>query len=308
MVMPSAAADQTATAMTGQAAIAMTGQSARASSAAKPVSVRAAETAIAGIAPDDANALSTLTTADDGHTGISRDNTLTHGRTAPMGAQEVARLSRAVEPTARVDFAALDGVPAVAKEGSLLETADLLKGLEPTQVKQPVVAQTQSVAGSIQMPASVTELPAGLKMSAPATMAAPLGDPNWHSEFSGRISLMVKNGMPEASLQLNPPELGRVEIKITTDGDQARIQFAVQGIDAKDAIEQAMPRLREMLEQSGLQLARSDVADHSQSRQGESHLSGTAADSATADLEENADESIREFVVSGSNSTVDYYV
>ena len=119
---------------------------------------------------------------------------------------------------------------------------------------------------------------------------------------------MVKNGLPEASLQLTPPELGRLDIRITTEGDQARVQFAVQSMDARDAIEQAMPRLREMLEQSGLQLARSEVADYSQSRQGESHVFGNPSDQAAADLEENPDDSIREFAVSATSSTIDHYV
>ena len=76
------------------------------------------------------------------------------------------------------------------------------------------------------------------------------GDRAWNSEFAGRLTVMVKNGVQEASLQLHPADLGRLEIQIATDGDQTRVHFLVQNAMAREAIEQAMPRLREMLEQS----------------------------------------------------------
>jgi flagellar hook-length control protein FliK len=299
---------QAATAVAGGMAPAMTAQLSRASIADKPVPVRVSEAATAGVSPEQLSAVSKLTVADVNPEGIYRAAVLADGRAPQPGVLEATRLRGAAEPATRIDITTLDGAPAVSRERSVLEAADILKGLEPIQAKQPAGAQAQPLPSSIPMPASVAELSAGLKMSTPATMTTPVGDSNWHGEFLGRVSLLVKNGMPEATLQLSPPELGRLEIKIATEGDQARIQFVVQSTDAKEAIEQAMPRLREMLEQSGLQLAHSEVADFSQSRQGESLVADTPHDPATADVEENMDESMRELVLSASGSTVDYYV
>ncbi|MFT4518761.1 MAG: flagellar hook-length control protein FliK [Halioglobus sp.] len=287
-----------------------TGQLSGASIADKPVAIAAAQTGVASAVPGNLSGLSKLALADDGPMGIPRNNVPSDGRAPQMAAQELARLSRVAEPAtvARADFAALDGAPAVARERSAIEISDILKALEPSQAKQPAVTQSQPITGSIQMPAGMAELSAGPKVSVPTTLTTPVSDPNWRGEFLGRVSLMVKNGMPEASLQLNPPELGRLDIKIATEGDQARVHFSVQSLEAREAIEQAMPRLREMLEQSGLQLAGSEVADFSQSGQGESDAFGAPSDSLPADLEDSTNGSIGEFVVSASSSTVDYYV
>ncbi len=140
-------------------------------------------------------------------------------------------------------------------------------------------ASTESAAG--KTPASTTPLATSLPGLAPpgqaeptqaarpaalAPLTVPLGDPELGGELAARVNVMLKQGSQEASLQLNPPELGRLDIRIITEGDQARVQFAVHNPDAREIIEQSLPRLREMLEQGGLQLARSDVADQSQGR------------------------------------------
>jgi flagellar hook-length control protein FliK len=84
-------------------------------------------------------------------------------------------------------------------------------------------------------------------------------DPEFSGELTARMKLLVRDGIREARLQLHPAELGRLQVTISTDGDQARVSFIAETVAARDAIEQSLPRLREMLEQNGLQLAQSDV-------------------------------------------------
>ena len=86
--------------------------------------------------------------------------------------------------------------------------------------------------------------------------------------------------------------------------------FSVDNIAAKDAIEQAIPRLRELLEQGGLQLAHSEVSDHSQSNQGQGDVDETALGSDLAmDTEGDGEEGNSwQLGISLSNSTVDYYI
>ena len=71
-----------------------------------------------------------------------------------------------------------------------------------------------------------------------------------------------------------------------------------------------MPRLREMLEQGGLQLSHSEVADHSQSQKGKEQVDEdmlNAGMSTEAD-EEGEDADTWQLGISASNSTVDYYI
>jgi flagellar hook-length control protein FliK len=84
-------------------------------------------------------------------------------------------------------------------------------------------------------------------------------DPEFPGELSARMKTLLRDGVREARLQLHPAELGRLQVTVSTDGDQARVSFVADTQAARDAIEQSMPRLREMLEQNGMQLAQSDV-------------------------------------------------
>ncbi len=85
-----------------------------------------------------------------------------------------------------------------------------------------------------------------------------------------QVRVFVNNGLQEARLQLTPADLGRVQITINTEGDNARVVFVAETAAARDLLDQSMPRLREMLQQSGIQLAQGDVSDQTESqRRGE---------------------------------------
>lgn len=157
---------------------------------------------------------------------------------------------------------------------------------------------------------SMTDMDGTPLLNTGTKMNAPMGSPGWNTEFFGRVNVMVKGGVQEASLQLSPPDLGRLEIKISTDGDLTRVMFAVDNPTAREAIEQAMPRLKEMLEQGGLELVQSEVADQSASNQGDEdtpELTGELA-SQVSEEQEDGEEMTASMAISASNSTVDYYI
>lgn len=192
------------------------------------------------------------------------------------------------------------------------EVMDTLKGAELLPPKTAISNASSAAQPIAVAPTTLAEATnasaAGLKSGVTAPLSTPVGDPAWNGEFASRIGVMVKNGLPEASLQLRPAELGRLDIKISTDGDQAKVLFTVQNMAAREAIEQAMPRLREMLEQGGMQLAHSEVADQSQSRQQGEDLINTFVGENTADSEEASQEMSSMPVIKTSDAMVDYYV
>ena len=67
----------------------------------------------------------------------------------------------------------------------------------------------------------------------------------------------------EAEIRLDPPEMGSMQIRIRSDAEQAQINFVVQNQQAKEALEQSLPRLREMFAQQGIQLADTSVQQQS---------------------------------------------
>lgn len=200
-----------------------------------------------------------------------------------------------------------DKQPVTVAEDVLLQSVDTF-GADTNRVKaSPLPNPAPPLAGLAALTASdSTSAPAKTVTLAPLT--TPPGEPQWGPELANRVSIMMKNGSQEASLQLNPPELGRLDIRIATEGDQARVQFAVHNPDARDVLEQNMPRLRELLEQGGMQLARGDVADHSQNQQ-----QSTAAAAGNQGLGAQEGEAVEETAISlnaGSilDARVDYYV
>jgi len=167
---------------------------------------------------------------------------------------------------------------------------------------------SRTLASGVQPPTSEPNIQASTKTAANLPIAIPLKNSGWSGEFVGRMSLMVKGGLQEASIQLNPPELGRMQIKLSTDGDQVKILFTVQHAAAREAVEQAMPRLREMLEQGGLQLAQSDVADQSQSHRRENRVDHSPSALFVDEQEEGLGESVSEVSIVSPDSIVDYYI
>ncbi|MDX2462948.1 MAG: flagellar hook-length control protein FliK [Porticoccus sp.] len=155
-----------------------------------------------------------------------------------------------------------------------------------------------------------SELQSGLKVtSTNMVMTSSLGEPSWDSEFVGRVNMVVKGGMQEARIQLSPPEMGRLEIKVTTEGDTAKVMFSVDNVAARDAIEQAIPRLRELLGQGGLQLSHTGVSDYSEPQQGRGDVPEEFVDgNSRLPDEENESVATWQLDISSSSSTVDYYI
>ena len=75
--------------------------------------------------------------------------------------------------------------------------------------------------------------------------------------------MMMSKNLKNVDIRLDPPELGRLQIRLNVGGDGATVHFTVANQQARDVIEQSMPRLREMLAQQGVQLGDSSVQQQS---------------------------------------------
>ncbi|MGL5360062.1 MAG: flagellar hook-length control protein FliK, partial [Shewanella sp.] len=85
-----------------------------------------------------------------------------------------------------------------------------------------------------------------------------------------QLITMVSQGLQQAEIRLDPPELGHMLVKIQVQGDQTQVQFHVTQSQTRELVEQALPRLRELLLDQGMQLADSHVSqgDQGQRREG----------------------------------------
>ena len=70
---------------------------------------------------------------------------------------------------------------------------------------------------------------------------------------------MVEQGKHTASLRLSPEHLGPLEIQISMNDDQASVYFGAANADTRAALENALPKLREMFASQGLSLTDAGV-------------------------------------------------
>ncbi len=96
----------------------------------------------------------------------------------------------------------------------------------------------------------------------------PVKHPQWGQALGQRIVSMANSQMQEAKIMLNPEKLGPIQIKLSLDKDQQIhvAMYAQQGT-TREAMENALPKLREMLEQAGINFGSLDVADQNKSEQ-----------------------------------------
>lgn len=105
----------------------------------------------------------------------------------------------------------------------------------------------------------------------------------WEQAIGGRLTFMAKNDVTVAKLHLKPAEMGPIEVTVKMREDQASISFNAHHANTREALEVAMPRLREMFAQSGLNLAEADVQSGSSQAHAENDTGGDKANSASSD-------------------------
>ncbi len=104
---------------------------------------------------------------------------------------------------------------------------------------------------------------ANLHLPIQLSVDKPLAHSAWADEFSQKITWVATQHGQSAELHLNPPQLGPLDVLIKVNGDQATALFTSPHAAVRDAIEQALPKLREMLADNGIMLGNASVSDQS---------------------------------------------
>jgi len=167
-----------------------------------------------------------------------------------------------------------------ALNSSLVRAKDFREASPVENQPRTRVADAASVAGLNPTPRSAESSTMSAVTQVPAMKAAP-DAAGFPQEVLTRVRMIQGQGQTEARINLHPAELGRLQIAVTSEGDATRVAFVVDNAQAKEALEQAMPRLREFLQQAGLQLAEGSVSQqgqqnsagfaHSETRSGDGH-------------------------------------
>lgn len=124
-----------------------------------------------------------------------------------------------------------------------------------------------------------------------------------------KVSMMLNLNNKQAEIRLDPPELGSMQIRIRSDAEQAQVNFVVQNQQAKEVLEQSMPKLKEMLAEQGIELSESNIQqENSSAEQEQSDNNQQQGHSKLANHNDEAQNS-PQLVTSRSDegSGIDYY-
>jgi len=86
-------------------------------------------------------------------------------------------------------------------------------------------------------------------------------DSAWGERIGERVLMMAGNQLKTAEIRLTPAELGPLRVQVSVDDGAANVTFHAQHAVTREALEQALPRLREMLAENGLSLGQADVSE-----------------------------------------------
>ncbi len=100
-------------------------------------------------------------------------------------------------------------------------------------------------------------------------ITAPVASPAFAPALGAELTLMVKEGVSEARLHLNPAEMGPITVQIVVEGQTARVEMTADHAATRQALEQAMPALAGALREDGLTLTGGGVFEQTRhQRQG----------------------------------------
>jgi flagellar hook-length control protein FliK len=157
--------------------------------------------------------------------------------------------------------------PAMLPEKAFLGTAMVGRAIteEKQQGNEASVSLAQQVSqGSHQL--------SGSQVSLQRTDPVNSANIQLTRDFAGeqvaeKVQMMMSKNLKNIDIRLDPPELGRLQIRMQVTGEGTSVHFTVSNPQARDAIEHTMPRLREMLAQQGVQLGESSVQQQASGQQ-----------------------------------------
>lgn len=104
------------------------------------------------------------------------------------------------------------------------------------------------------------EIPTALAGAAITRLVPSVGTSAWNQALGEKIVWMAAGSQQTASLTLNPPNLGPLQIVLQVSNDQASASFFSAQPEVRQALEAAFPRLREMMDEAGIQLGQATVS------------------------------------------------
>lgn len=247
-----------------------------------PASADGPDSAAIMLAADPAALLASPASADTALAKLATADTVGTARKLPaplLGSHTLAGSTAPAESALPVaDFARALGL-AAAKGGS-----EFL----------PVSPAAGATADSIEfaLPGAQVAATSPIRATAEAIAATPIpmpADPDagFDDALGTRIGWLADQRIGRAEIRVSPDHLGPIDVRLHIDGSRVSAEFTSANSDVRQALEASVGRLRDMLEQQGLQLAQSDVGSRQSNNPG-GHLDNVGSDLQDGDIADTA--------------------
>jgi len=161
-----------------------------------------------------------------------------------------------------------------------LERGSLSEGSVIGSVTSPSAELAASISAAVLRPEAMTAPPsAARELASTHTAPLPLPDPRMTAEdrsrtfaeaVAQRVIGQIRNENWSVSLQLEPRNMGSMDINLSLRGNEVTATVGVANVEVRAMLEAGLPRLRESLESSGLQLAGWSFGQSGQRARGDS--------------------------------------
>jgi flagellar hook-length control protein FliK len=147
--------------------------------------------------------------------------------------------------------------PAQTAPAFVQQLQQVQQATEASLPQSAVVQPLTQAATTSASPALLSARPADSVMTWQTPLT--LTEPGAAQQLKDRVMVQIQQKLQTAEVQLYPEELGSIQIKMNLQQDQLSVQFVVQQQAAKEALEQQMPKLRDLLEEQGITLTEGQV-------------------------------------------------
>ncbi|MDD4910887.1 MAG: flagellar hook-length control protein FliK [Sideroxydans sp.] len=161
---------------------------------------------------------------------------------------------KAATVTAKETFASL--INRAQVEAAATKVSD-----QATSEKSTLIPQAAVNTSSTTLVQSMPNLNPAVTSATQLVVNTPISHNRWAEDVGQKITWLAGQQDQHAELHLNPPQLGPLDVVLKVTGDQATVQFTSAHAMVREAIEQSIPKLREMLADNGIMLGNTTVSD-----------------------------------------------
>jgi flagellar hook-length control protein FliK len=180
----------------------------------------------------------------------------------------MAGIATQLQPAAegKLGDAALAALKELGDEGG-----EALKDASPELRSENLSARLSALTQAIGQPT-----PAATRVGVLPGQPLALHQGGWSEAVVDKVMWLSSQNLKSAEIQLNPAELGRLEVRVDMAKDQTQVTFASPHAGVRETLEGQMQRLRDLFTEQGMNLLNVNVSDQSLSRgwQGQEQSNG----------------------------------